>query len=129
MWSWKHIKRHRQQVKQYKELYKTKITNKKPTDTLLKKLEVKSGNLEKSFISVVMKSLLVFNSSGVEFVGRAGGVMCTHDLQHVSQLGKGSCCKQWNKTEKGLFRFQVRYKIKSVQYYTISNCAQFMFRV
>ncbi|KAK3565709.1 hypothetical protein QTP86_014177 [Hemibagrus guttatus] len=39
MWSWKHIKRHRQQVKQCKELYKTKITNKKPTETLLKKLE------------------------------------------------------------------------------------------
>ncbi|XP_058245185.1 vacuolar protein sorting-associated protein 13A isoform X2 [Hemibagrus wyckioides] len=39
MWSWKHIKRHRQQVKQCKELYKTKITNKKPAETLLKKLE------------------------------------------------------------------------------------------
>ncbi|KAM9475939.1 intermembrane lipid transfer protein VPS13A isoform 2-T2 [Clarias gariepinus] len=39
MWSWKHIKRHRQQVKQCKELYMTKITNKKPAETLLKKLE------------------------------------------------------------------------------------------
>ncbi|XP_053480404.1 vacuolar protein sorting-associated protein 13A isoform X2 [Ictalurus furcatus] len=39
MWSWKRIKRHRQQVKQCKELYKTKITNKKPAETLLKKLE------------------------------------------------------------------------------------------
>ncbi|XP_076846491.1 intermembrane lipid transfer protein VPS13A isoform X2 [Brachyhypopomus gauderio] len=39
MWSWQHIRRHRQQVKQYKEYYKTKITNKKPAETLQKKLE------------------------------------------------------------------------------------------
>ncbi|XP_036434443.1 vacuolar protein sorting-associated protein 13A isoform X2 [Colossoma macropomum] len=39
MWSWKHIRQHRQQVKQYKELYKTKITSKKPAEGLLKKLE------------------------------------------------------------------------------------------
>lgn len=55
MWSWKHIKRHRQQVKQYKELYKTKITNKKPTETLLKKLEVNSGDLAKWFLTIAMK--------------------------------------------------------------------------
>ncbi|XP_060787336.1 vacuolar protein sorting-associated protein 13A isoform X2 [Neoarius graeffei] len=46
MWSWKHIKRHRQQVKQYKELYKTKITNKKPAETLLKKLEETEKRLD-----------------------------------------------------------------------------------
>lgn len=45
MWSWKRIKRHRQQVKQCKELYKTKITNKKPAETLLKKLEVNIGKV------------------------------------------------------------------------------------
>ncbi|XP_035392320.1 vacuolar protein sorting-associated protein 13A isoform X1 [Electrophorus electricus] len=39
MWSWQHIRRHRQQVKQYRELYKTKITSKKPAEGLLKKLE------------------------------------------------------------------------------------------
>ncbi|KAB5567777.1 hypothetical protein PHYPO_G00236760 [Pangasianodon hypophthalmus] len=46
MWSWKHIKRHRQQVKQYKELYKTKITSKKPAETLLKKLEETEKSLD-----------------------------------------------------------------------------------
>ncbi|XP_035999665.1 vacuolar protein sorting-associated protein 13A isoform X1 [Fundulus heteroclitus] len=44
MWSWKHIQRHRKTVKCYKELYKTKITSKKPSEELLKKLE----NTEKS---------------------------------------------------------------------------------
>ncbi|XP_066500890.1 vacuolar protein sorting-associated protein 13A isoform X2 [Hoplias malabaricus] len=39
MWSWHHIRHHRQQVKQYKELYKTKITSKKPAEGVLKKLE------------------------------------------------------------------------------------------
>lgn len=59
MWSWKHIKRHRQQVKQYKELYKTKITNKKPADTLLKTLEVNSGDVGKSFFTIGMKRLSI----------------------------------------------------------------------
>uniref|UniRef100_A0A669EIP5 Vacuolar protein sorting 13 homolog A n=1 Tax=Oreochromis niloticus TaxID=8128 RepID=A0A669EIP5_ORENI len=39
MWSWQHIRRHRQMVKNYRELYKIKITSKKPSDELLKKLE------------------------------------------------------------------------------------------
>ncbi|KAF7694965.1 vacuolar protein sorting-associated protein 13A isoform X1 [Silurus meridionalis] len=46
MWSWKHIKRHRQQVKQCKDLYKTKITSKKPTETLLKSLEETEKSLD-----------------------------------------------------------------------------------
>ena len=40
MWSWQHIRCHRQMVKSYKKLYKTKITSKKPTEELLKALEV-----------------------------------------------------------------------------------------
>ncbi|KAM3611748.1 uncharacterized protein V6R79_023535 [Siganus canaliculatus] len=39
MWSWQHIRRHRQMVKCYRELYKTKITTKKPGEELLKALE------------------------------------------------------------------------------------------
>ncbi|XP_075416632.1 intermembrane lipid transfer protein VPS13A isoform X1 [Tenrec ecaudatus] len=36
MWSWKHIRAHKQQVKQYKELYKKKLTTKKiPSDIAL----------------------------------------------------------------------------------------------
>uniref|UniRef100_A0A8D2NBI0 Vacuolar protein sorting 13 homolog A n=1 Tax=Zonotrichia albicollis TaxID=44394 RepID=A0A8D2NBI0_ZONAL len=40
MWSWEHISHHRKQVKNYKELYKTKITSKKPNEEILKLLEV-----------------------------------------------------------------------------------------
>ncbi|XP_058157611.1 intermembrane lipid transfer protein VPS13A isoform X2 [Dasypus novemcinctus] len=39
MWSWKHIREHRQKVKQYKELYKKKLTSKKPTGEILMSLE------------------------------------------------------------------------------------------
>uniref|UniRef100_A0A7N6FAN6 Vacuolar protein sorting 13 homolog A n=1 Tax=Anabas testudineus TaxID=64144 RepID=A0A7N6FAN6_ANATE len=39
MWSWQHIRQHRRMVKCYRELYKTKITSKKPTEQLLKQLE------------------------------------------------------------------------------------------
>ncbi|KAM6110029.1 LOW QUALITY PROTEIN: intermembrane lipid transfer protein VPS13A [Phoenicopterus ruber ruber] len=39
MWSWEHIRHHRKQVKNYKEMYKTKITSKKPNEELLKLLE------------------------------------------------------------------------------------------
>uniref|UniRef100_A0A8U8BU69 Uncharacterized protein n=1 Tax=Geospiza parvula TaxID=87175 RepID=A0A8U8BU69_GEOPR len=40
MWSWEHISHHRKQVKNYKELYKTKITSKKTSEEILKLLEV-----------------------------------------------------------------------------------------
>ncbi|NWV17170.1 VP13A protein, partial [Origma solitaria] len=39
MWSWEHIWHHRKQVKNYKEMYKTKITSKKPNEEILKSLE------------------------------------------------------------------------------------------
>ncbi|MXQ95840.1 hypothetical protein E5288_WYG002671 [Bos mutus] len=39
MWSWKHIREHRQKMKQYKELYKKKLTSKKPSGELLNSLE------------------------------------------------------------------------------------------
>ncbi|XP_057258116.1 intermembrane lipid transfer protein VPS13A isoform X6 [Pezoporus wallicus] len=39
MWSWEHIRHHRKQVKSYKEMYKTKITSKKPNEEILKLLE------------------------------------------------------------------------------------------
>ncbi|XP_074052805.1 intermembrane lipid transfer protein VPS13A isoform X2 [Macrotis lagotis] len=39
MWSWKHILQHRQNMKQYKELYKKKIRSKKPTDEILNALQ------------------------------------------------------------------------------------------
>uniref|UniRef100_A0A8B9CKP7 Vacuolar protein sorting 13 homolog A n=1 Tax=Anser brachyrhynchus TaxID=132585 RepID=A0A8B9CKP7_9AVES len=39
MWSWEHIRHHRKQVKNYKEMYKMKITSKKPNEEILKFLE------------------------------------------------------------------------------------------
>uniref|UniRef100_A0A8C4VAL4 Vacuolar protein sorting 13 homolog A n=1 Tax=Falco tinnunculus TaxID=100819 RepID=A0A8C4VAL4_FALTI len=39
VWSWEHIRYHRKQVKNYKEMYKTKITSKKPNEEILKLLE------------------------------------------------------------------------------------------
>uniref|UniRef100_A0A8D3D9W2 Vacuolar protein sorting 13 homolog A n=1 Tax=Scophthalmus maximus TaxID=52904 RepID=A0A8D3D9W2_SCOMX len=50
MWSWQHIRRHRCMVKRYRELYKTKITSKKPSEELLKQLEV--GQHANSFFSL-----------------------------------------------------------------------------
>ncbi|CAJ1068435.1 vacuolar protein sorting-associated protein 13A isoform X2 [Xyrichtys novacula] len=46
MWSWEHIRRHRQMVKCYRELYKTKITSKKPTEELLKALQEPERTLD-----------------------------------------------------------------------------------
>ncbi|KAE8633133.1 hypothetical protein XENTR_v10001793 [Xenopus tropicalis] len=39
MWSWKRIRKHRLQVKKYKELYRMKITSKKPSEEVLSKTE------------------------------------------------------------------------------------------
>uniref|UniRef100_A0A8C0HS82 Vacuolar protein sorting 13 homolog A n=1 Tax=Buteo japonicus TaxID=224669 RepID=A0A8C0HS82_9AVES len=39
MWSWEHIRHHRKQVKNYKDMYKTKITSKKPNEEIVKLLE------------------------------------------------------------------------------------------
>ncbi|XP_051898323.1 intermembrane lipid transfer protein VPS13C isoform X1 [Pristis pectinata] len=44
MWSWDHIKRHRQNLKSYKMAYKNKLTQTKPSEELLKQLQ----DLEKS---------------------------------------------------------------------------------
>uniref|UniRef100_A0A8C3CU79 Vacuolar protein sorting 13 homolog A n=1 Tax=Cairina moschata TaxID=8855 RepID=A0A8C3CU79_CAIMO len=46
MWSWEHIRHHRKQVKNYKEMYKTKITSKKPNEEILKFLEVSNFTLK-----------------------------------------------------------------------------------
>ncbi|XP_059192632.1 vacuolar protein sorting-associated protein 13A [Centropristis striata] len=46
MWSWQHIRSHRQRVKRYRELYKTKITSKKPSEELLKALEEPEKTLD-----------------------------------------------------------------------------------
>ncbi|XP_073399904.1 intermembrane lipid transfer protein VPS13A [Dendrobates tinctorius] len=39
MWSWKHIRKHRQQTKRYKDLYRIKITSKKPSEDIIRMTE------------------------------------------------------------------------------------------
>uniref|UniRef100_A0A8C1ZQ45 Vacuolar protein sorting 13 homolog A n=1 Tax=Cyprinus carpio TaxID=7962 RepID=A0A8C1ZQ45_CYPCA len=46
MWSWEHIRHHRQHVKKYREIYKSKITSKKPAESLLKELEETERTLD-----------------------------------------------------------------------------------
>uniref|UniRef100_A0A3B3Z2I0 Vacuolar protein sorting 13 homolog A n=1 Tax=Poecilia mexicana TaxID=48701 RepID=A0A3B3Z2I0_9TELE len=46
MWSWQHIRCHRETVKCYRELYKKKITSKKPSVELLEKLEATQKSLD-----------------------------------------------------------------------------------
>ncbi|KAM7018715.1 intermembrane lipid transfer protein VPS13A isoform 2-T2 [Tautogolabrus adspersus] len=46
MWSWDQIRCHRQMVKRYRELYKTKITSKKPSEELLKALQEPEKTLD-----------------------------------------------------------------------------------
>ncbi|XP_061134171.1 vacuolar protein sorting-associated protein 13A isoform X1 [Syngnathus typhle] len=46
MWSWPHIQRHRKLVKHYRELYKIKITSKKPSEELLKELQEPEKTLD-----------------------------------------------------------------------------------
>ncbi|CAL1615509.1 unnamed protein product [Knipowitschia caucasica] len=46
MWSWSRIRRHRIMVKRYKDLYKDKITSKKPSEELLKKLQEPEKTLD-----------------------------------------------------------------------------------
>ncbi|KAJ8380883.1 hypothetical protein SKAU_G00016610 [Synaphobranchus kaupii] len=46
MWSWRLIKAHRQKVKRYRELYKIKITSKKPAEDILRQLEEPERTLD-----------------------------------------------------------------------------------
>ncbi|XP_066460243.1 intermembrane lipid transfer protein VPS13A [Eleutherodactylus coqui] len=46
MWSWKHIRKHRQQTKRYKDLYRTKITSKKPSEDIIRMTEENEVSLD-----------------------------------------------------------------------------------
>ncbi|KAM9329208.1 intermembrane lipid transfer protein VPS13A [Gastrophryne carolinensis] len=46
MWSWRRIRKHRQQVKQYKDVYRSKITSKKPTEDILRMAEAQEKTLD-----------------------------------------------------------------------------------
>lgn len=78
MWSWQHIRRHRQMVKRYRELYKTKITSKKPSEELLRALEVRG--------QVLHLSTSVFNTSVYVGVGRPAGGSSTRPIRFHTTL-------------------------------------------
>uniref|UniRef100_A0A3P8WHN6 Vacuolar protein sorting 13 homolog A n=1 Tax=Cynoglossus semilaevis TaxID=244447 RepID=A0A3P8WHN6_CYNSE len=46
MWSWEHIRQHRQKVKHYRELYKMRLTSKNPSEELLLMLEEPERSLD-----------------------------------------------------------------------------------
>lgn len=56
MWSWEHIRHHRKQVKNYKDMYKTKITSKKPNEEILKLLEVSHFPLKAEILFILLFS-------------------------------------------------------------------------
>ncbi|XP_015249617.1 PREDICTED: vacuolar protein sorting-associated protein 13A isoform X2 [Cyprinodon variegatus] len=81
MWSWKHIRRHRRTVKCYKELYKTKITSKKPAEELLKELECKEKCLDIFNITLTRKQAEVEASKAGLRIYRPGMKMEEEESQ------------------------------------------------
>ncbi|XP_072461029.1 intermembrane lipid transfer protein VPS13A isoform X2 [Notamacropus eugenii] len=78
MWSWKHICEHRQNMKQYKELYKRKIRNKKPTNEVLRSLQHLEKVLDvfniilarqQAEVEIKKAGLKIYESSGEESRG------------------------------------------------------------
>ncbi|XP_060243155.1 intermembrane lipid transfer protein VPS13A isoform X1 [Meriones unguiculatus] len=53
MWSWNHIRAHRQKMKQYREFYKRKLTSKKPSPEILMSLEELERTLDVFNITIV----------------------------------------------------------------------------
>uniref|UniRef100_A0A673CPI7 Vacuolar protein sorting 13 homolog A n=1 Tax=Sphaeramia orbicularis TaxID=375764 RepID=A0A673CPI7_9TELE len=80
MWSWTHIHRHRLMVKHYRELYKTKITSKKPSEELLKKLEVGQG----------------WSELGMDEIGKAGLRIYRPGLKMEEEESQGWFSWMWN---------------------------------
>uniref|UniRef100_A0A669Q3C3 Vacuolar protein sorting 13 homolog A n=1 Tax=Phasianus colchicus TaxID=9054 RepID=A0A669Q3C3_PHACC len=64
MWSWEHIRHHRNQVKNYKELYRTKIISKKPNEEILKSLEVSHFLIY--MLKILILCLTYYNATGLE---------------------------------------------------------------
>ncbi|XP_068460599.1 intermembrane lipid transfer protein VPS13A isoform X2 [Clinocottus analis] len=89
MWSWQHIRSHRQMVKCYRELYKTKITNKKPSEELLKALEEPEKTLD------IFNITLARQQAEVE-VSKAGLRIYRPGLKMEEEETQGWMSWMWN---------------------------------
>ncbi|XP_032870852.1 vacuolar protein sorting-associated protein 13C isoform X2 [Amblyraja radiata] len=73
MWSWDHIKRHRQNLKAYKVAYKNKLTQTKPSEELLKQLQVLEKSLDIFNITLARQQAHVeVIRSGHKMLGKKG---------------------------------------------------------
>ncbi|XP_062855375.1 vacuolar protein sorting-associated protein 13A isoform X2 [Trichomycterus rosablanca] len=89
MWSWQHIRRHRQQVKQYKEIYKARITSKKPAEGILKKLEETEKTLD------IFNITLARQQAEME-ASKAGLRICRPGLKMEEEQSQGWLGWMWN---------------------------------
>ncbi|XP_057687082.1 vacuolar protein sorting-associated protein 13A isoform X2 [Corythoichthys intestinalis] len=89
MWSWTHIKRHRQVVKHYRELYKVKITSKKPSEELLKKLQEPEKTLD------IFNITLARQQAEVE-ASKAGLRIYRQGLKMEEEESQGWISWMWN---------------------------------
>ncbi|XP_068165987.1 intermembrane lipid transfer protein VPS13A [Antennarius striatus] len=89
MWSWQHIRRHRQMVKRYRELYKSKITSKKPSDELLKALQEPEKTLD------IFNITLARQQAEVE-ASKAGLVIYRPGLKMEEEQSQGWMSWIWN---------------------------------
>ncbi|KAI3372816.1 hypothetical protein L3Q82_023273 [Scortum barcoo] len=81
MWSWQQIRHHRQTVKRYRGLYKTKITSKKPSEELLKALEEPEKTLDIFNITLARQQAEVEASKAGLIIYRPGMKMEEEESQ------------------------------------------------
>ncbi|XP_039659094.1 vacuolar protein sorting-associated protein 13A [Perca fluviatilis] len=89
MWSWQHIRSHRIMVKRYRDLYKTKITSKKPSEELLKALEKPEKTLD------IFNITLARQQAEVE-VSKAGLRIYRPGLKMEEEESQGWLGWMWN---------------------------------
>ncbi|KAI4542199.1 hypothetical protein MG293_007578, partial [Ovis ammon polii] len=91
MWSWKHIREHRQKMKQYKELYKKKLISKKPSGELLNTLEELEKTLDVFNITIVRQQ--------AEVEVKKAGYRIFREGAEESESNKGWFSWMWNWSE------------------------------
>ncbi|XP_055434341.1 intermembrane lipid transfer protein VPS13A isoform X3 [Bubalus kerabau] len=91
MWSWKHIREHRQKMKQYKELYKKKLTSKKPSGELLNSLEELEKTLDVFNITIARQQ--------AEVEVKKAGYRIFREGAEESEGNKGWFSWMWNWSE------------------------------
>uniref|UniRef100_A0A3Q2YAD3 Chorein N-terminal domain-containing protein n=1 Tax=Hippocampus comes TaxID=109280 RepID=A0A3Q2YAD3_HIPCM len=89
MWSWPHIQQHRKLVKHYRELYKIKITSKKPSEELLKELQEPEKTLD------IFNITLARQQAEVE-VSKAGLRIYRPGLKMEEEESQGWISWMWN---------------------------------